>query len=311
MKVFVTGASGFIGSHLTEELLDHGHTILALVRSDSSAQKLKSTYAAGVETHLGSLEQPDTLKVGIEQSDAVVHLAFGGVMGPGGFAAANALDRKAISAMGDALAGTGKALIIASGTLGVVTGQLATEDTVPAKDTLVAERYQAADLVNKIAKEKDIRGIVVRLAPVVHGVGEHGFVPAIAGMAQKNGRVVYIDQGSARWPAVHVKDAARVFRLAVENGKTGTYNAVAEQGISFKVICETLGKKLNLPVEGVGMEEAKGLLGMLSAFASMDQPTSSEKTRRELGWTPEEVELLEDLARNYDFSQGGKSFGQA
>jgi nucleoside-diphosphate-sugar epimerase len=301
MKVFVTGASGFIGSYLTKDLLSHGHTVVGLARSDESPANLRS---AGVEAHIGSLNDAESLKTGISQCDAVVHLAFGGVTGPGGFAGANALDREAIEVMGEALAGTGKALVIASGTLGVAVGKLATEDTVPQMGTLIAERYKAADLVYQIAREKNVRGIVVRLPPTVHGAGEHGFIPALAGMAKKNGKVLYVDDGSARWPSVHVTDAATLFRLALESGKAGsTYNAVAEEGIALKEICGVLGKKLDLSVEGVSREKSQEFLGMLDIFVAMDGPTSSEKTRKELVWEPTGPTLFEDLEKNYDLAE--------
>jgi nucleoside-diphosphate-sugar epimerase len=189
MKIFLAGGSGFIGRNVIKELLAHKHEVLALARSDVSAIAL-ATY--GATPHLGDLEDLDSLSTGASQCDAVIHLAFGNVVQ--NFAKANGIDRNAIKAMGEAIAGTGKALVIASGTLGVAPRQLATEDTEPQKGTPLALPYESADLVNELAREKNIRGIVIRLTTLVHGPrDQNGFIPALAGLAKANKRAIYIE----------------------------------------------------------------------------------------------------------------------
>ncbi|EXJ90950.1 hypothetical protein A1O1_04057 [Capronia coronata CBS 617.96] len=295
MRVFVTGAAGFIGRAVVQELLHNGHQVLGLARSDANAEILTK---AGAEVHRGNLEDPESLKSGAHAADGVIHLAF--IHDFSDFARATKVDREAIEAMGEAMAGTGKPLVIASGTLGVSNGKLATEDTEPARDDPMSIRYASADLVYALSKSKQVRGSVVRLSPVVHGVGDWGFVPMLIGMARKNGYAAYVDEGSARWPAVHKLDAAVLFRLALEKGTPGsTYHAVAEQGIPYKDIATVIGKHLQLPVESKPLSEATAAMGMMAHLTSMDAPTSSEKTQRELGWKPSQIGLLADMEANY------------
>lgn len=295
MRVFVTGAAGFIGRVVVKELLDHGHQVLGLARNDANAEILTK---AGAEVHRGDLEDLESLKSGARAADGVIHLGF--VHDFTDFARCVRIDNAAIQAMGEALAGTVKPLVIASGTLGILEGQLATEDTDPNRDHPMAIRYSSADIVYSLFKETQVRGSVVRLAPVVHGTEDWGFAQMLIGTARSNGYAAYIGQGSSRWPAVHKVDAAVLFRLALEKGTGGaTYNAVAEQGISTKDIVTSIGKRLQLPVKSVDVSEAGEALGMMAHLLVMDQPTSSEKTQLELGWKPSQIGLLADIEANY------------
>ena len=295
MRVFVTGAAGFIGRAVVKELLDNGHQVLGLARSSANVEILTK---AGAEVHQGDLENLESLKNGARATEGVIHLAF--LHDFSDFARAARVDRAAIEAMGEAMAGTEKPLVIASGTLGVSTGKLATEETDPEREHPMSIRYSSADSVYSLSKEKQVRGSVVRLSPVVHGTEDWGFVPMLIGIARKNGHVICVGDGSARWPAVHKLDAAVLFRLALEKGTSGaTYNAVAEQGIPVKDIMTTIGKHLQMPVESKPLSEAAEPMGMLAHLTSMDTPTSSEKTQRELGWKPSQIGLLADMKANY------------
>jgi len=295
MRVFVTGAAGLIGRVLVKELLDHGHQVLGLARSSANVESLTK---AGAEVHHGDLENLESLKEGARAADGVIHLAF--VHDFSDFARCVRIDNEAIKAIGEALTGTGKPFVVASGTLGILEGQLVTEDVDPDRSHPLAIRYSSADIVYSLSKEKQVRGSVVRLAPTVHGAEDWGFIPMLIGTAQKNGYAAYIEEGTSRWPAVHKVDAAVLFRLALEKGTAGsTYNAVAEQGISTKDITTAIGKHLQLPVKSVTAGEAEEKLGLMSHLLVLDQPTSSEKTQRELGWKPTQIGLLADIEANY------------
>jgi nucleoside-diphosphate-sugar epimerase len=294
MRVFVTGAAGFIGRGVVQELLNNGHQVLGLARSDASAEAITK---AGGEPHRGDLEDIESLKSGAKAADGVIHLAF--VHDFSNYAQATAIDRAAIEAMGEALAGTGKPLVIASG-MGVAKGKLATEDMEHESGGGFSERMKSADLVYALSKEKQVRGSVMRLPPTVHGAGDHGFIPQWIDFARKDGFVTYVDDGSARWPTVHRLDAAVLFRLALEKGPAGaTYHAVAEQAVPTKDIAMVIGKHLQLPVEGKPLTEAAGNIGFLAYVASADIPASSEKTQRELGWQPTQPELFADMEAHY------------
>lgn len=295
MRVFVTGAPGFIGRAVTTELLSHGHTVLGLARSDANASIL-TNLGAGV--HRGDMEDLDSIRSGAALCDGVIHLAF--IHDFADYIRANRVDYAAIEAMGEVLAGSGKPLIIASGTMMAPKGQLADEDTEAEKGTLFAERAKAANLVYALSREKNIRGIVIRLPPTVHGTEDKGMIPRFLDAARNNGLVTHIGEGSARWPAVHRLDAAVLYRLALEKGRPGaTYNAVGEEGVSMKSIMDLAGKKLDLPVEGKAVEEVVGSLGLLAYALGADNPTRSEKTQKQLGWEPKQLGLLEDLEANY------------
>ena len=295
MRYFVTGAAGFIGSATTEELVKNGHQVLGLARSDASAEKIKSL---GAESHTGHLEDLESLKSGAKASDGVVHLAF--VHDFTNMANCTAIDRAAIEAMGEVLAGTGKPLIIASGTLSLSTGEVGTEDMQADRNHAFSDRAKADGIIAAVSKEKNVRGMVMRFSPTVHDKGDKGLIPMLVNVSREKGTVMYTGDGSARWPAVHREDAAALLRLALEKGKAGaTYHAVAEQGVSMKDITAVIGNHLNLPVKESSVEEAMPTLGFLAHMVNIDNPISSEKTRKELAWEPTRPGLLEDMAANY------------
>ena len=295
MRVFVTGAAGFIGQATVRELLKNNHQVLGLARSPASISALAS---AGAEPHKGDLKDLESLKAGAQATDAVIHLAF--VHDFSDFEGACATDRAAIEAIGSVLAGTNKPLIIASGTLSLPKGTLATEDTEPSRGTAMEKRAESADLVYALSKDKQVRGMVMRLAPTVHGAGDHGLIPMMMSSFREKGTVTYVGDGDSRWPAVHRDDAAVLLRLALERGKAGkTYHAVAEQGVPMKDILTVVGKGLKLPVRSQSKEEAMTSGGFLAHVSALDNPTSSEMPQRELGWRPEGLGLLADLEMNY------------
>ncbi len=301
MRVFVTGAAGFNGSAVVKELLNSGHQVLGLARSDTSADTITKL---GAEVQRGGLENLESLKAGAKTTDGTIHLAFSTDFGD--FVKSTAIDRAAIQSMADVMAG--KPFIYTSGTLATVKGKLATEDMEADRDMgMLSERLKSEDLVHKLSEENQIRGSVVRLSPTVHGPGDIGFIPMLMGMAKKNGFVTYIADGSNRWPAVHVLDAAVLFRLALEKGSAGaTYHAVAEQGIPIKTTMEAMGKGLEIPVESKAVEKAASAIGFVAYLLGLDDFVSSEKTQKELGWSPTQPGLIEDMEANY-FSAGMES----
>ncbi len=302
MRVFITGGAGWIGSATILGLIAHGHQVLALARSDSTAESLEKM---GAEVIRGDLENLDVLKSAAGASDAVIHLAF--VSDFNQFEHGCLVERAALNAMADAMANSNKALITTSGTLAVMDvtgtrgGEPASEDTPPLRDVPpFNERVKSEDLIIELATKKGIRGMVMRMCPVVHGKGDERFITVFGGIAQKNGKAVYVGKGQTKWPAVHRTDAAAALRLAVERGRPGgMYHAVAEQGVSTKDIMETIAKKVGVPVESVEPEEAFKTMGMLGKLIAIDDATSSEKTRTELGWEPKDLTLLEDIEQNY------------
>ncbi|KAL9585446.1 MAG: hypothetical protein Q9212_001519 [Teloschistes hypoglaucus] len=296
MKVFITGAAGFIGKATVRELTQNGHQVLGLSRSDDNTTAITE---AGGSPHSGSLEDTESLKSGAKAADAVIHLAF--IHDFSDLDRSNAVDRAAVAALGEALTGTGKPFIVASGTLGMPPGELATEDTQPLRTMgSFSERLKAADMLQELSKNQNVRGMLVRFSPTVHGKGDWGFIRHLIDMSRQRGTVLYTGDGSSRWPAVHRDDAAVLLRLALEKGTAGSiYNAVGEQGVSMKDIMTLLGKRLDLPVKGVSVEEAAESMSFFAHVISMDNPTSSEKTQKELGWKPVRPGLLEDMEANY------------
>jgi nucleoside-diphosphate-sugar epimerase len=284
MRVFVTGGSGFIGSAVVPELLDHGHQVVGLARSDSSAAALR---AAGAEVRRGDLVDLAALRAGAAEADAVVHLAFihddFSDMAP-----ALAADRAAIETFVDALAGTGKALAVAGGTLGLTgDGRTATE-----ADGLDGPRHPRAAHADLVLRTDGVRGSVVRLSPTVHGAGDHGFVAALVGVARERGHSGYAGDGSGRWNAVHRSDAARVFRLAIESAPAGSVlHAVGEEAVTHREIAELIGAGLGVPV---GPAEV-GEMSWIGPMFALDAPASSARTRELLGWEPTGPTLPEDL----------------
>jgi nucleoside-diphosphate-sugar epimerase len=297
MRVFVTGASGFIGSAVVPELLAARHQVVGLARSDDASATVA---ALGAEVQRGSLEDLDVLRDTAAGSDAVIHLAFRhNIAFTGDFDGAAASDRAAIEAVGVALAGTGRPLSIASGTGLLAPGRLATEDDVPAETGHVAARAANAALTLSLA-EQGVRSTVVRLTPTVHDAGDQGFIPAAIGIARERGVSAYVGNGSPRWPAVHRRDAARLFRLAIEEVPAGTVlHAVGEEGVPLRDIAELVGERLGVPTESIAPDAAAEHFGFLAGFMSADMPASSAITRERFGWQPTGIGLLEDLAANY------------
>ena len=300
MHVFVTGAAGFIGQATVKELLAHGHSVLGLARNEANASIIT---AAGATPLKGDVKDLESLRRGATASDGVVHLAFNHDFSD--FANSVVAERAAIETIGEALAGTGKPFLIASGTLSCPKGGvLATEDCEPDRsDPFFSARTLNADLIYKFSQEKNIRGCVIRFAPTVHAEGNGGLTRMLIDhYHDKGGPVIYINDGSARWPACHRDDAAVVVRLALEKGKPGrTYHAVAEEGVSLKDTMSLVARKLHLPLESRSVEEAGPALGPLAYILAADNPTSSAITREELGWKPTREGLLEDFEGNFPY----------
>ncbi|KAI1172447.1 putative oxidoreductase [Nemania sp. FL0916] len=292
MKVFVTGASGNVGKAVTKELLSHGHQVLGLARSDSSANELKSL---GAEVQRGTLADLGILKKAASECDAVAHLAF--VHDLDDYAGCCAADRAAIETMGSALAAAGgnRAFVISSGTMLLAKGQIGTEDqTYDEGDPFGALRGPSESVALAFA-EKGVRVSVMRL-PSVFGEGGLGCLALMLAVVQSKGVVGYLDAGENRWPATHTLDVARAYRLALESGKAGSvFHPVADEGVCTREIAEVLGKKLNVPVASMSQREVLEMFGPMAIAMGADSPSSSIKTREELGWIPVQPSLLEDL----------------
>ncbi|MEU3464024.1 SDR family oxidoreductase [Streptomyces sp. NPDC006733] len=307
MRVFITGASGWIGSAVVPELIGAGHQVVGLARSAASAAALT---AAGAEVRRGSLDDLDTLRGAAAEADGVIHLAFQHDLAfSGGFEDAADADRRAIDTFGEALAGTGRPFLIASGTLGVAPGRTATEQDGLASGPIgapwsggLAKRLANAHATAALA-DRGVRSSVVRLPPTVHGDGDHGFLATVVAIAREKGVSGYIGDGANRWPAVHRSDAARLFRLALEGAPAGsTLHAVADEGVPIRAVAEVIGRHLGVPAASVAADAAAGHFTWLASFLGMDSPTSSALTRRLLGWQPTGPALLEDLDKGHYFT---------
>jgi nucleoside-diphosphate-sugar epimerase len=307
MRVFVTGASGWIGSAVVPELISAGHQVVGLARSDASAAALT---AAGVEVELGTLDDLDTLRGTADKSDAVIHLAFKhDLLYAGDFEGAATADRRAVEAFGAALAGPDRPFLIASGTLGLTSGQLATEmdghDADPSAGAASGPSIRRATAEYTLSLATNgVRSSVVRLPPTVHGDGDNGFMAIIVRIAREKGRSAYIGDGTNRWPATHRFDVARLFRLAVENAPAGsTLHAVADEGVPIREVAEVIGRHLDVPVVSISTDEADSHFGVLAHLLALDSPASSALTRALLGWQPERQGLIADLDEGHYFSQ--------
>ena len=303
MRIFLTGATGFIGSAITQELLRANHQVLGLARSDAAA---KSLTAAGATPHPGDLENLDALRSAAATSDAVIHTAF--IHDFSKFQENCNIDRRAIQAIGDALAGSNRPFVISSGTALISPGRLATEETTSDhSNPFAALRGPSEDLALSFAP-RGVRAPPSSASPTVHGDGDHGFVPLLIKIAREKGASAYIGDGQNRWPAVHRFDAATLYRLAIENAPAAsTLHAIAEEAIPFRKIAEAIGKGLHLPVVSKSPEEAPAHFGWFSTFAAIDAPASSALTRQRLGWHPTGPTLLTDLEKGTYFTESSSS----
>lgn len=292
MRVFVTGATGFIGSAVVRELIAAGHQVLGLCRSDDKATALAE---AGAEVCRGSLEEPGSLRDGAARSDGVIHLAFNHDFSK--FAANCEDDRRVIKVLGSALTGSDRPLVVTSGTAmaSTVPGQPAMEDSAVISSHVIPRA--ASEEAAAVVAADGVNVSVVRL-PQVHDTARQGLITPAIGMYREKGVCAYVGDGLNRWPAAHVLDVARLYRLAIEKAEPGAkYHAVAEEGVPMRDIAEAIGRRLKLPVRSIAVAEAQGFFGWLAMFAGHDMPASSMQTRRRLGWEPTGPGLIADLER--------------
>jgi nucleoside-diphosphate-sugar epimerase len=309
MRIFVTGASGWIGSAVVPELIGAGHQVVGLARSDASASALS---AAGAEVHRGTLDDLDSLRSAAGASDGVIHLAFKHDLAfSGDFQGAADADRRAVEAFGEELEGSDRPFVLASGLLGLAPGRVATERDGRDPDPSVAAvgagpqaRLATAQLTLSFAS-RGIRSSVMRLPPTNHGDGDNGFIATLVGIAREKGLSGYIGDGSNRWPAVHRLDSARLFRLAVEQAPAGSaLHAVADEGVPIRDVAEVIARHLKLPVTSVAPEDAGEHFSWMGGFLGLDAPASSALTRELLGWQPTQPGLIEDLDQGHYFRNG-------
>jgi len=293
MRVFVTGASGFIGSAIIPELVKAGHQVIGLARSDTAA---KAVIATGAEVHRGDLEDLESLRSGAAKSDGVIHCGFNHDFSK--YQANCEADRQAIEAIGSVLAGSNRPLLVSSGTALITPGRLGTE-----ADAFTPMHPRAAsEVATDAVAARGVRASVVRLAPSVHDPNKHGLVTMMIALAREKKISAYVGDGLNRWPAVHRLDAAHLYCLALEKGSAGTrYHAVAEEGVPLREIAEMIGRRLNIPVVSKSPEEAANHFGFLGFFVGVDSPASSAQTRERLGWRPTHPGLIHDIEHASEF----------
>lgn len=286
MHVFLTGASGWVGSAVAEDLLAAGHQVTGLVRN---AQKAQALVALGMQVVTGTLDDHQLLHDGASRADAVIHTAFNHDFSR--FSENCAQDERAIQILGEALRGSDRPLLVTSGVAMIAPGRLATENDLP----FVAPAYpRRSEPAARELADKGVRAATIRLSPTVHGLGDHGFIPILMDLAKQTGVSAWPEDAENRWAAVHRRDAATLYRLALETGMTqAVYHAVAEEGILFRDIAQAIGKHLGVPAE----PRAREHFGWFADFASLDMAASSEQTRAVLGWNPTHPTLLADLAQ--------------
>jgi nucleoside-diphosphate-sugar epimerase len=293
MRIFITGATGFVGSAVTQELLKHGHKVLGLARSDANATALT---AAGAQVHRGGLQDLESLRSGAQQTDAVIHCGF--IHDFAKFKENCEVDARAIETLGNALAGSNKPLIVTSGTGLLANGVGSTENVPAPPPSAFLPRVSEQSVLAFTGK--GVRTSAIRLSPSVHGAGDHGFVPILINLAREKKAAAYIGDGANRWPGVHRLDAAVLYRLILEKGTAGSvYHAVAEPGVSFREIAAVIGRGLKVPVVSKTPDEAKSHFTWFSHFAAIDNPASSDWTRKQLGWNPTQPGLLADVEKHY------------
>lgn len=292
MRIFVTGANGFIGSAIVQELIDAGYEVLGLARSNNSAEFLAR---AGAKVHHGSLEDLDSLRSGAAMSDGVIHTAF--IHNFNNYGPSVEADRRAIETLGTALERSNRPLIVTSGLALRAPGRIATEEDAPNPDFPRRSEQTAMEFVSR-----GVRASVVRLPFSVHGDGDHGFVPRLIQVAREKGASAYIGDGLNRWPAVHRLDAARLYKLVLEKGSEGgIYHGIGDEGVPTREIAEAVGRRLNVPVVSKSKDQASEHFGWIGLFFGMGVVASSARTQKSLGWRPTHVGLIDDLERGTYF----------
>lgn len=290
MKVFVTGATGFIGSAIVPELINAGHQVLGLARSEAGAQSLA---AAGAQVHRGSLEDLESLRAGAAAADGVIHTAF--IHDFSNYLPAAEKDKQAIETLGAVLMGSRRPLVVTSGTALLAPGRVTVEKDAP--NSSFPRKSEDAGLA---MAGLGVHASILRLPPTVHGTGDHGFVPRLIEIAREKGVSAYVGSGLNRWPAVHRLDAARLYRLAVEKGASrATYHGVGEEGVPFREIADIIGRHLSVPVVSKSPEDAANHFGWMAQFAALDCPASSAETQKQLGWRPTQASLIPDMDAHY------------
>ncbi|MFB5762879.1 SDR family oxidoreductase [Paenibacillus medicaginis] len=297
MRVFVTGATGFIGSAIVQELIGAGHEVVGLARSEAAAAALT---AAGAAAHHGSLDDLDSLRSGVAAADGVIHAAF--VHDFSDYAGACKKDSEVVEALGEALAGSDRPFVVTSVNALLTPGRLGTENDTPDRNSASATRIASEERALAMAS-RGVRASVVRLPESVHGDGDRAFVPVLIDIARRTGVSAYVGDGANRWAAVHRLDAARLYRLALESAPAGTrLHAIGDEGVPLRDIAAVIGRRLNVPVVSKSPEEAADHFGWLAHFVTIDNPTSSALTQERLGWRPIQPALIPDIDREEYFT---------